>query len=70
MNLKKISFARKNSMTMAPSGKVKKASSAYSESKTRRIESTEQRNYYKACMGVIFKKFYWTVLFLQSYDVN
>ena len=45
--------------------KPQRPSSAYSESKTTRIESEEQ-GYYKACTGVICKKLYELVLFYSS----
>ena len=49
--------------------KPKQASSASRRAIITRIESLEQ-GYYEACTGVIRKKSYELVHFLQSYDVN
>ena len=49
--------------------KSKRASSVSREAKTTRIDTVEQ-GYYKACTGVIRKKSYELIHFLQWYDVN
>ena len=49
--------------------KSKQAISAYKQAILTRVDPVEQK-YHEACMGVICKKLYELVCFLQSYDVQ